>query len=1127
VKPLADWLREIGLEKYAAAFAENDVDFDVIQSLTDADLETLGLSLGHRRRLQQALAAFDRGGATPKASDAPQLESLPLPQPAAGAPVPGERRQLTVMFCDLADSTALAARLDPEQFREIVRAYQTICAQAVSRFDGHIAQYLGDGVLIYFGHPRAHEDDAQRAVRAALDLPSAMRELNTHHAAMLGGRLSVRIGIHTGLVVVGGMGERQEQLALGEAPNVAARLQALASADGAVISAATKRLVEGIFALRELGTVELKGLPDPVQAYEVLGQTEARSRLEAFPHSTLTPLVSRDLEVGLLLDRWEKACDGQGQVVLLSGEPGIGKSRLVQVLKERLQGQDHLRVEHRCSPYYQNTPFYPVTDTLQRAFEWAREDPDAIKLIKLEATLARFGMENPESAGLLAALMSVPSGERFPMPVMSPERQRQRTLETLLHWALRMADRQPVLYVVEDLHWVDPSTLELLTLVVNQAPGVRMTVLLTARPGFEAPWPSRSHMTLVSLGRLTRRQAEQLVARAAGGKALPAEVVEHIASRADGVPLFLEELTRMLLESGKLRDTGDRYELDSPLPASAIPSTLQDSLTARLDRVGKAKETAQLAATLGRTFEFELLQAVAGTGTDELATRLVELVDADILVQRGLPPKASYSFKHSLIQGAAYQSLLKSVRQEFHRRTAETIARQFPSEAETQPELLAHHLQEAGDALGAAAQWLRAGERAMVRSAYAEAMAHLGAGLATVVQAEQDRARDRLEAQLQIALGTVYFSSLFYTAPEVGRCFSRAYELCNGLADRKLLADAIGGIWLYRLVQGELDAAKEASQEFRQVVSGTVMEPYADLGLACTEFWLGDFQAARQHSVKALDALARTENAPPPVWVGHHVTTTATVWLSMTLWALGLPDQGVTAGRESVTMASDARHLYSESFARMHLAFLQNLRREHRQAQATAADCIKLASEQGHRNWALLASIHEAQALAAQGRRREAIPLQRERINALAMAGDGVGVPHFQSHLAESLADEGQFTEALRLVDDSITRSHRNSGHWCASQMRTIKADIVLKMPNPDTRQAEALYLEAIDIARKQEAKSFELRATLSLARLWQRNGKPNEARELLQGIYGWFTEGFDTPDLKDAKALLESLRHR
>src|SRR5713101_3060708 len=662
------------------------------------------------------------------APSAVQSHQEAAPPVARGTPE-AERRQLTVLFCDLVDSTVLASQLDPEELREVVRAYQDTCAKVIARFDGHIAQYLGDGLLVYFGYPLAHEDDPQRAVRAGLGILEAMGPLNERLGPECGVPLAVRLGIHTGLVVVGDVGDgaRQEQLALGEPPNLAARLQGLAAPNTLVISAATFQLLGGFFACQPLGTPPLKGLAQPLAVYRVLYESMARSRLEAASSTGWTPLVGREQEIGVLLERWAQVKDGLGQVVLLSGEAGIGKSRLVQVLTEQVAAEPRAWLTPcQCSPYHQHTALYPLIDLLERVvLRFEREESPEQKLRKLEGHLGQYGLPLAEAVPLHATLLSIPLTADYAPLSMSPGQQKQKTLQALLTTLLRIAAQQPVLFVMEDLHWVDPTTLEFLSLLVDQGPTARILALLTFRPDFSPPWTGRSHLTQVALHRLTRPQAVELSRQVAHGKALPPEVIEQIVAKTDGVPLFVEELTKMVLESGLLQDREERYELTGPLLPLAIPATLHDSLMARLDRLAGVKGLAQLGATLGREFSYALLQAVSPWDEEALQRGLQQLVTAEFLYQLGSPPQARYLFKHALIQDAAYQSLLRSTRQQHHQRIAQVLEARFPAVCATQPELLAHHYTEAGLHPQAIPYWQRAGQRAIERSAHVEAISTL------------------------------------------------------------------------------------------------------------------------------------------------------------------------------------------------------------------------------------------------------------------------------------------------------------------------------------------------------------------------------------------------------------------
>ena len=736
---IIDLLQREGRTSYRALKRQFDLDDDYIEDLKEELIEARQLAADENGRVLVWTGAAAR-----------------LPQAEAAAPAPpapdAERRQLTVLFCDLVDSTALSRQLDPEDWRDVVRAYQQACAEVIQRFDGYIAQYLGDGLLVYFGYPQAHEDDAQRAVRTGLGMMQALGRLNVSLQAQQAVRLAIRVGLHTGLVVVGEMGggARREHLALGETPNLAARLQALAVPDSVVLSGVTYRLVEGVFACRALGEQTLKGIATPVPVYQVVGERGVQSRFDIASPAALTPLVGREQEVGLLLERWEQVQEGRGQVVVLSGEAGIGKSRLVQVVKTHVAGEPHTRWECRASPYHQQSTLYPLIDLFARALQWQEDDTPDARVDKLEAALTTAAVPLPEVVPLLAALLSLPLPLHYAPLILTPQRQKDQTLHAILTVLLALAEQRPVLLIVEDLHWVDPSTLELLDLLIDQVPSARILALLTCRPEFRLPWTLRAHLTQLTLSRLPRAQVEALVQRVTAGKALPGEVLQQIAARTDGVPLFVEELTKMVLELGLLHEREEHYELTGPLPPLAIPATLHDSLMARLDRLTAAKAVAQLGAALGRAFPYALLQAVSPLDETTLQQALARLVEAELLYQRGVPPQATYLFKHALIQEAAYQSLLKSTRQQYHQRIAQVLEERFPDLVDTQPELLAQHYTEAGESARAIVYWQRAGERALQHSANLEAISHLRRGLEVLTTLPQTQEQLQQELHLHI-----------------------------------------------------------------------------------------------------------------------------------------------------------------------------------------------------------------------------------------------------------------------------------------------------------------------------------------------------------------------------------------
>ena len=840
-----------------------------------------------------------------------------------------ERRQLTVMFCDLVDSTRLASQLDPEDYRTVVRSYQQTCAAVIQPFDGHIAQYLGDGLLVYFGYPQAHDDDAQRAVRAGLGILDAVRTLSARLAHDRGVRLAIRLGIHTGLVVVGAVGgkDRQEQLALGDTPNIAARLQGLAAPNTLVISAATHRLVQGYFECQDLGLHTLKGIDQPITLYQVLQESAAQSRLDVAATQGLTPLVGREEEVGLLLRRWGQSQDGLGQVVLLSGEAGIGKSRLVEVLRAYTEREGYTRMAFRCSPYYQQSALYPVIEHLQRLLQFHRDDTPEAKLDKLEQGLQGYRSALDEAVPLLATLLSVSLPEARYAPLsLSPQHQRQKTLEALLTWLLAETERQPTLAVWEDLHWADPSTLEFLGLLIDQTPTARLLTVLTCRPEFRPPWTPRSYLTQLTLGRLGRVQVEAMIERITAGKALPAEVVQQIVARTDGVPLFVEELTKAILESGLLQERENRYEQRGPLPSLAIPTTLHDSLMARLDRLATGKEVAQLAATLGRAFPYELLRAVSPLDEATLQQALARLVEAELLYQRGMPPQATYLFKHALIQETAYQSLLKSTRQQYHRRVAQVLEAQFPEIVEIHPELLAHHYTEAGLTEHAIPYWQRAGQLALQRSANLEAVQHLTRGIELLVTLPETAARDQQELDLQLALGVALAATKGFGAQEVAQTYTRARVLCAQVGETPQLFSALRGLCRFYYNRRELRTARDLGEQLwqraqRAAVPTHLLEAHSALGM--TLYFLGDFGAALTHCTQGIALIDLTQQRGQRA---SHALADGVVCLfaaAQTLWYLGFPDQAVQRGQESLALAQALEQPLSLVAAQEQVAILE------------------------------------------------------------------------------------------------------------------------------------------------------------------------------------------------------------
>lgn len=1071
----------------------------------------------------------------------PQTEQPSVIQPDQTPPgdtsatVPGaseaERRQLTVMFCDLADSTLLAGQLDPEDLYDVIRAYQDTCASIIQRFDGHIAQYLGDGLLVYFGYPMAHEDDARRAVQAGLGIVDALGPLKTRLAREKGTQLAVRIGIHTGLVVVGaiGTGARQEHLALGETPNLASRIQGLAAPDTLVISTATAHLVQGFFTCQPLEGQTLRGIGQPVTLYRVLAATGAQSRLDVVGPRGFTPLVGRHTEVTLLLERWAQVKEGVGQVVVLSGEAGIGKSRLAQVLKEHLAEETLTQLECRCSSYHQHSAWYPVIELLPRVLDWQPDETPEGQWRKLETVLAQYDLPLHETVPLFVALLSLPGIEaRYPPRSLTPEQQRRQTLEAILALVLALAARQPVLLMVDDLHWVDPSTLEVLTLLVEQTPTVPLYLVLTCRPTFQVPWGSRSYLTQITLPRLPRAQVERMVTSLTGGKTLPPEVLRRVVDGTDGVPLFVEELTKAVLETGVLRDAEDHYEVTAPLPTLAIPTTLHDSLMARLDRLGPAKSVAQLGAAVGRRFPYALLHAVAQRDDLHLQQALVQLVEAELVYQHGVPPQATYVFKHALIQEAAYQSLVRPTRQHYHQRIAQTLAAQFPEIAEPQPELLAYHFTEAGLLAPAVDYWLQAGQRAAARSANVEAISHFTKGLELLKILPETPERYQQELALQLALGPPLLMSKGHTAPEVEQAYSRAQELCQQVGNDRQLFAALVGLRRWYLNRAQLRAAHGLAEQcfaLAQRLQEPALLHEAHLMQGSSLFYLGNLLPARTHLAQGIALY------DPRQWydrASSRATAPGVVGLSTaswTLWMLGYPDQALTKSHEALALAQELSHPYSLGFALHFAGTLHQSRRELQAVQERVDAVIALSREHGFVQYLTWGMMRQGWILVEQGAAAEGIAQLRQAVATWRTLGEGLGLTHALARLAEAYERGGQPEAGLGVLAEALAAAHKNEELFYEAELHRLRGELLLQQAPRLASEAERCFQHAMKIAREQDAKSFELRAVLSLCRLWHTQGKQTAAHQLLSSLYAWFTEGCDTRDLQEAKALLEALQ--
>jgi class 3 adenylate cyclase/predicted ATPase len=1038
-----------------------------------------------------------------------------------------ERRQLTVMFCDLVGSTDLSGQLDPEDLREVIRAYQESAADVIQTYEGHIAQYLGDGVLIYFGFPVSHEDDAKRALYAGLGIVDAMGTLNTRLAADYNVQLAVRIGIHTGPVVVGEMGggEHYENLALGETPNIAARLIKLAPSNTVLISHVTARLVEDTFVLEPMGPQELKGVRESMKVWQVRGLRDLESLEEILEDHGAAPLVGRDEEIGLLLRRWAQSKEGLGQIVLVMGEAGIGKAALVRVIRRYVMQEGLPRISFRCSQYHQNSALYPVIEHLQRFLGFEHNEAQEAKLTKLQQGLKPYRFSLDEVVPLFAELLTIelPNG-CYPTVTLSPQQKRQQMLDALNAWLLEESEHQPILVLWENLQWADPTTLELLGSLMDQVPTAAMLNVLAFRQEFVPPWPMRSHMTSLTLNRLERPQVEVMVTRLSGGKRLPTEVVAYIVNKTDGVPLFVEELTKALLEADILQEEADHYRLSGPLTDVAIPTTLKDSLMARLDRLPLVREVAQLAAVLGREFAYEKLQALAGVEGKILEEGLAQLVDTELLYRRGRASRATYCFKHALVQDAAYHSLLRRTREQYHQQVAQLLTARYPEVVENEPEVVAHHFTEAGNPEQAVVYWDKAGRRASQHSANLEAVAHFSKGLEVLQTLPDTSERSQRELDMRVALGPVLIAAKGYATQEVESVYGRARELCEQLEASSEHFVVLRGLEVHYLVRGELQKARGLGEQLLSMAQwegDAALLVGANHALGQSLFYLGELTAARAHVEQGM-TLYQPRAHRFPTWPGGHPGEQCFLYGAWILWLLGYPDQALQKSQEALTLIQELSHPFSLASALAFTALLHQFRRDASKAQELSNTAMALCTKHRITVYLEMGRIIRGWAVATQGQEEEGIAQINQGSAAFRATGAALWCPNFLAMLAEAYGKVGQAQEGIEVIDEALGIIDKTAERYYEAELYRLKGELFLQQA--DALQAETCFQQALAIAKGQQAKSWELRVAMSLSTLWQVRGKKEEARSLLSETYGWFTEGFDTADLKNAKALLEEL---
>jgi class 3 adenylate cyclase/predicted ATPase len=1098
-----------GLSEYAERFAENRIDLTILPDLTDEDLKELGVLLGDRRRILRLIADL-----APK----PQLPAAPGSPPLEEA----ERRQVTVMFADLVGSTALSTGMDPEDLRDVFAAYSNCAEETVSKFGGNVAQYMGDGILVYFGYPHAQEDDAAQAVRAGLELITAVAGLKTRVPQQL------RVGIATGVVVVG----NQTPSIVGETPNLAARLQSIAKPNMVVISEGTRRLLGHLFELEDLGTRDLKGISAPVQVWAVLRPSSSTSRFEALHPSGMTTLVGREEEYELMRRRWAKAKEGEGQAVLLSGEAGIGKSHLTVAFAERLKGERFLRIRCFCSPQHTNSALYPIIDHVERSAGFARDDTLQTKLDKLDALL-RQSWSSAEDSSLFVEMLSLPGDGRYPVLELAPRQRRQTTMDALVRQVEILSNSGPLLIIFEDAHWADPTTLELMGRLTSHIANHRVLMVISFRPEFEAPWIEQAHVTALALNRLAPRDIDVMIDHIIGNNALPSAVRQDIIERTDGIPLFVEEMTKAVLETAS-EDAARRVAGSVPSPAMAVPASLHASLMARLDRLGGSKELAQIGAAIGREFSHELLAALASRPEAKLEMQLDRLVRAGLLFRQGAPPDVTYLFKHALVQDAAYGLLLREPRRHLHARIAETIELRFSETAENKPEVLARHWAEAGDFERAAALWGKAARRSAQRSALVEAEEQLKRALDMIAALPSTPLLRREEIKLQVELITPLLHVRGYAAPAtraaVDRArylMERAEELGESPEDPLLLFSVLYGLWVSNLVGFNGDVMRELAVQFltlaeAQTATGPLMMAHRQMGLSLLH--TGEIAEGRSHLDRAIAFYDPAEHRHLATRFGQDVGASTLAWRSLALLLLGYPEASLADTERALKIGRDSAHTPTLTYV-LNFSVLQHVHCGHLEMADALLDELNILKEQtGSMSWNGWGLALRGCILTLSGKAAEAVQDLSSGIAANRSTGNTMWTPFFLAYLAQANAEIGQFDTAWTNIHEAITEVETTKESWCEAEINRIAGEIALMGTKPDVVKAQAYFANALEIARKQQAKSWELRAATSAARLLFARGEREPARDILAPVFAWFTQGFDTADLRGAELVLKEL---
>ena len=1108
---IAEWLGRQGLGQYAQTFAENHIDYSVLPDLTEDDLEKLGISLGHRKKL---LRAIDAVWGTRQARDTTKVARTGAEATSPVQHREAEFRQITVMFCDLVGSTQLSEKLDPEDLQKIIDSYRRECSTAIRRYGGEVARYLGDGVLAFFGWPYAHEDDAPRAVHAALEIVSVVTKISESVT------LACRVGVCSGPVVVGEIRNSTASWsmdAVGETPNIAARLQTLAEPDTVLISESTRRLVSATFDLQSLGPQALKGITEPVRAYRVLAAKSAGSRFEAAHAGTLTPLVGRSSELRLLLDRWEKVKEGDGQVILLSGIPGVGKSRLLHELKSHVEEEPHILLHHQCSPYHNQSAFHPVIEQIEQAAHLIAREADADKITKLQAYLPRSTNSSIEPLLLIANLLSISTENQQHLSELTPQQIKNRTISTLVEMLLAFSVQRPTLCIFEDAHWLDASTLELLELMISRIAHARVLLIVSSRPEFRPTWLAHANVSTHSLTRLSQAEVRTIIRDLLRGGNMPQKLVDQIIEKADGVPLFIEELTSSTL-SAPLRETLGHTEQPASL---RVPETLSDALMERLDRAAPSRRVAQIAAVIGREFSDDLLSAAARIDEEDMQSALSLLEQADIIYRVGISPFVRFAFKHVLLRDAIYNSLLKSKRQQIHADIAAILVHDFPKLVENQPEVLALHYQEASNHQMAIRYWFESGQRALAHSANVEAIANFRKALQLLNALPETPERIKQEIDIQLALGIPLIAVRGYTAAETREAFSRARTLCLRLGDIPEYFQALFGLWGNHWMCGKNDEALRMADEFlsrSRALSDPVLLMVANRVMGSTLLTLGDFQSSASHFEETIRLSTGREERPLYNLYMVGPRAASLLLLSWDLWILGYPDQALSRVSEALASGKDLGHPYTVAFAHYMTSVVHLLRGDAAHALESAERSFEMSQEQRFSLYAILSRISRGRAIGELGRLGEARVELTQGIDEARRNGVGFMLPMMDSWLADVHTKTGENEYALSFVERALTNIGDVTGRSWEAELHRQRAQILLALDPSKLREAESHLQKSIEVARGQSAKSLELRAATNLAELWRAQGRPDEARALLEPICHWFNEGAETADLKQAR---------